>query len=1164
MPVAKTSESMPRYPLLSVELMHAELLASKLNDPARFGRIIRDLMLRLEGQLENQGAVVESVRENVMFFSFRNNEHPTQALSKALKIGMALAKKTIQLSDIQLQCRVGMDFVSHAERGPMTAVPERTIAESGQILVSETIYRITQKQLPYEAMGPIKVQEKMRTFYRILLENQATPKREAVSSSVNSNQAEPASAPQPVINQAKASSPDAAGKARVRQLDQFSPVDKTKIQRRFEAPEQPQNPVYQPPEFVSVQNTLKKGNIEYHQAIQSILGELEGMLTDDPKATGRVVLLCGEEGAGKSTIISLVRNQAPEDAFIWTGGSFYASSAPDRFPLGYWLEMVQNLLGLPNEGIPKEHGEEHIDNLLGSKFGEEFAKDRGTFIKTLLSVTSPEPISSDIRPSLGRMIPEFLNLFIAMAQIKPLVLVMENLECSDSASIELLLQLIQNDLLKHPVCILFTCTPNTLFTGALHQAISLLPWKEYVLKPASEETLISMAEPPLGVPWKKLPDTLRVQLVEKGSPMFLEEAFRWIHEQKGFSVNDKTGKLAPEKSINTLSVPEELLEIIRERFNRQEHVLRQVMQAASVLGERFSANVLLSLLSLLKLPQVVEHLEDILKFLWQNGFLVPDLGSMARFRHRLIWQVAYDSMESSTRRQLHQLAAQYLDNAQTRERCINPCLAAHHYETINDSKSAIAPWNQAGAWLANVGSVTGANMAFNRVKSLLESQHLQSNPLERRRLYESLGILNLDANPEYAKNLLLAALQLGGEGDDLAESLQLRLFLAQAYDRQGAYHRATSTLHQAAETLSGGENPLERAALSSQEIWYLYLQGSYEEALLVYQQDLLPNLGRMKQPPWEDPALRPVYFRGQLALARIALMQCNPMATDIINEALASCEVLGERVLAIHFRLTRNLGLLLKGDFAGCQREMEPLLEDIESLPYPAEVMTWWGLIVLMVHCETGDWQNAFMLLPNTSYQAEQARDYLAWCICHALAGRISAATGQHSEAQKLLEKAVTVAAEYHLAQPALMGWRFLAENELARRNLEVADQLCLRAIDVAQKPHIQNRYELYQLVITQARVLMGSNRLKEAGVLLEQHWPALVKTHYSPIIAEAAFQISELYRNLSLEVPEAHRSRYREKQESFLQKAALLWQEQGNTYRLSAVTKARSGAPVG
>src|SRR5690606_18124278 len=120
-------------------------------------------------------------------------------------------------------------------------------------------------------------------------------------------------------------------------------------------------------------------------------------------------------------------------------------------------------------------------------------------------------------------IPQFLELLTAIAEVKPLVLLIDNLEYADQASVELLLQLVQSGLLRSRIAVMLLYTPDVSFVGPFQKLLSLMPFKEYVLEALDEEALSKLAEVPLAVPWAKLSDIVRAKLIGNATPIYLEE-----------------------------------------------------------------------------------------------------------------------------------------------------------------------------------------------------------------------------------------------------------------------------------------------------------------------------------------------------------------------------------------------------------------------------------------------------------------------------------------------------------------------------------------------------------------------------------------------------------------------------------------------------------------
>ncbi|MCA9841543.1 MAG: hypothetical protein KC475_05435 [Cyanobacteria bacterium HKST-UBA03] len=859
--------------------------------------------------------------------------------------------------------------------------------------------------------------------------------------------------------------------------------------------------------------------------------------------------------ASRSSSTSSDRNWPSSNT---AGGGFYEALNQNQFPLYYWFEFLLNLTGFPMEGMPMAEAETFMTQMLANMFGDNLNDEIRRFWEMLFSIRPPEEITPASRARMGQMIPMFKNILRAMASQTPLILVFEDIQYADTASMELLLQLLQDNLLDERIIILFTYTPDTAFKGPLSQAVNLLPFKEYVLSPTPEPTLIAMAEPPLSEPWKKLPDNIRLSLVSQQSPMYLEESIRWLHNAGGFTIHKKTGKFKSERKLKKLEVPSSLEQLIHERYDSLEPVLKYILQMASALGERFSMGVLADLVQNQDLN--ADQLKEIFQLLWHMGFIVPDADTLARFRHRLIWANVYYRIDDAARQQIHREIAHYLMNGKQSGMTVNPIFIALHAAKGGDANLAAQAWALATGWLANIGTVTGANLAYSRFNSIVQSG--QGSVDDAMAItHEQIATINVDNEPEYAKQFVLKALHHKGiDPPSLQQQIPLMLLMVQIYERLGNYPQATSVVRHVQQVLDDRVGPLERVVSGCQEMWYLYLQGKCSEARYVWQELVEPHVGQLNEHPLRIAPLEQAYFRAVLAKTYIDLYQCQDGVMDWLDEHISQAQAHHKPQVVLPLKIAKGVAHVLYGEYTACHQLLDPLLEEIESVPDAPELMVWWGLVVLMYHCDMGDWQNASLLIPNTAYQAERARDYLAWTLCQTMAGRVSTGLGHYNEAHNLLENAISVAAQYYLATAALMGWRHVAYNDFVRHNIDVALEVTNRALEVARKPDIANLYESMAMGILRGMYLRHNGALENAANELMDLWHRfddVGMAHYLPLKAEAAYQLGLIYRAYSqAATDEAVKKAQHNHSTGYLEQAKALWTQLGNTYRLGLMNQ--------
>jgi tetratricopeptide (TPR) repeat protein len=280
------------------------------------------------------------------------------------------------------------------------------------------------------------------------------------------------------------------------------------------------------------------------------------------------------------------------------------------------------------------------------------------------------------------------------------------------------------------------------------------------------------------------------------------------------------------------------------------------------------------------------------------------------------------------------------------------------------------------------------------------------------------------------------------------------------------------------------------------------------------------------------------YLQARLLKSQIMLAQCDNGAIPVVEETLHHARERNLEGLVIALQLVMGQIFLRNGQYESCDREADGLLSAIESMEDSEWFLAQWGLLAIMYHCELEDWNSASQLVLTVISKSETAHDYLTWVTAQVYAGHIAGKMGKVKEARQLLEQAIGLSSDYRFASAALIGWRFLADFELTLGNREVAYEIAVKALDIANKPDIRNTYEIIQLTLVAARALLAQEKPKEAGKLLEPVWPVAAKTKWDPLIASCAFEIGQLYKQLAQNVPSDLSRKYLTRSVEFFLKA--------------------------
>lgn len=377
---------------------------------------------------------------------------------------------------------------------------------------------------------------------------------------------------------------------------------------------------------------------------------------------GRVVILRGDPGIGKSRMLSEVRARATSLGFACHAAlvlDFSAERGHDAI-----RSLTRSLLTTP-EGVGAARASaatatsEQARRATLKRAIEVglVAPEREVFLCDLLDL---EP-ASELRAVQAALSEEarkqgtlatLCELVRAAGEQKSLLLSVEDVHWADHWTLECLAALATLTRDGPLLMALTTRFENDPSAGTWRAALQRVPTTGIDLGPLRADEAVRLAER-----FATLSNELVRSCIEKadGNPLFLEQLL--INGQD----TAQTG------------LPGTIQALVLTRMDRLAPAQRQALQAASVLGQRFSRETLRHLLA----DPAFEC--DVLV----QNFLVRPEGSDFLFCHALIRDGAYESLLRSRRRQLHTLAAEWFV-------AVDPTLAAEHYERAEHPLAAQA------------------------------------------------------------------------------------------------------------------------------------------------------------------------------------------------------------------------------------------------------------------------------------------------------------------------------------------------------------------------------------------------------------------------------------------------------------------------------------------
>lgn len=329
-----------------------------------------------------------------------------------------------------------------------------------------------------------------------------------------------------------------------------------------------------------------------------------------------------------------------------------------------------------------------------------------TQLQTLASQRANTPVHSSAQQSA--LFEQYARVVQALAGQRPLLLLLDDLQWADPGSVSLLFHLGRR-LTGHRVLILGAYRPDEVTTapdGEPHPLGQIVhkfqrDFGDIMLDlgRAEGQTFVDAlldSEP------NRLGQFFRHTLYRQtgGHPLFTIELLRGMQE-RGDLIRDEAGNWQMQTSLNWNTLPARVEGAIGERISRLTQPLQNLLQAASVEGEEFTAEVIAQVLHLDE-HQVVRQLS---RDLDKSHALVRAIGtkrtgnrrlSRYRFRHILIQRYLYNLLDDVERVYQHERVANTLEYLYGEQAAGVAVQLARHFEAAQLPEKAAGYLHLAG------------------------------------------------------------------------------------------------------------------------------------------------------------------------------------------------------------------------------------------------------------------------------------------------------------------------------------------------------------------------------------------------------------------------------------------------------------------------------------
>ena len=433
---------------------------------------------------------------------------------------------------------------------------------------------------------------------------------------------------------------------------------------------------------------------------QAALATLHGGLENALAGRGRIALLVGEPGIGKTrTAEELAATAAARGALVLFGRCYEGAGAPAFWP---WIQVVRASLSACELAAV-----------------QAAARDAGSELAQIVPELSrwlpptADPPTSDAAQTRFRLFDSASAFLRRAAEAHPLVIILDDLHWADTASL-LLLEFVARELGTARLLVLGTCRnlpraathPLNHCLGELARVDACHRIELHGLPPAD---IASFLEATTGTPAaRSLVD--RVAEQTGGNPFFLTELARLLTAQDP-------------RDARTMPIPGSVREAVARRIETVAPSGRALLRVAAVFGREFELPVLAHMLA--RDRHAHGRLLDGLDQAIAARLIEPVPGATARCRfvHALVRETLYDGLSSRERLRLHASAGDAL--AAVHAEHLEPYLdaLAHHYgqaALTGDAAKAVDYAVRAGRRAASIWAYEEAAVQLDRALELRE------------------------------------------------------------------------------------------------------------------------------------------------------------------------------------------------------------------------------------------------------------------------------------------------------------------------------------------------------------------------------------------------------------------------------------------------------------
>lgn len=535
---------------------------------------------------------------------------------------------------------------------------------------------------------------------------------------------------------------------------------------------------------------------------------------------GRIVLLLGEAGVGKSRLIEELFTQSLSRALEQVKNINWCIGrcSPYRESLYYpFIEIIKQICDIQ----PEDSEMSVLSKLLSAieKIAGAEAEEIFPYIAEIFNIKLVEKYEEKIKYLKPEEIK--LQIFNAISKIlenyakkNPTVYCIDDLYLADESTLEALKFLLQTRReMKALIILISRPDKNKPFWQMKEKLKNEVKFEEIYLKPLTQEDTFELSRQLLKIP--RLPEELIKKIVNDagGNPFFLEELIKLLIS-KGVIYRRGNEWLATEREIH-FDIPYSIEGIIQASYDMLDVELRDLLHEMAVLGRTFNKKVLLAFTSFW------DRADSLIQRLTELGYIYTNNQQDYAFNHALVRESIYKSIPEKRLKELHLLIARAIESLFKERLAEFYDILFEHYASGGEKDKAIEYALKAGDNARKIYANMEAISYYLYILKELKPDSAEKNKTLYETMFKLGGIYSRIGNSEDAIEIYKQALAITSS---LVDRVQVLNEIADVYQKISLYDRALEIYNEVLELLN--ESPDEDKLDTNLGIaWIYYLKG---------------------------------------------------------------------------------------------------------------------------------------------------------------------------------------------------------------------------------------------------------------------------------------------------------------------------------------------------